>query len=55
MPSGTVAESELRSASNLSTLSGEKDIESRNILVRLGKVGPESDWFGTQDLEANRV
>ena len=53
MPSGPVAESESRFDSKLSTLSGEKDTESRNSWVRLGKVGTESDGFGTQDLEAN--
>ena len=53
MPSGPVAESELRFDSKLSTLSGEKDKESRDSWVQLGKVGPESDGFWTQDLEAN--
>ncbi len=53
MPSGPVAESESRFDSKLSTLSGEKDTESRNSWVRLGKVGRESDGFGTQDLDAN--
>ena len=53
MSSGPVAESESRFDNKLSTLSGEKDTESRNIWVRLGKVGTESDGFGTQDLEAN--
>ncbi len=53
MPSGPVAESELRFDSKLSTLSGEKDTESRDSLVRLGKVGRESDGFWTQDLAAN--
>ena len=53
MPSGPVAESELRLNSKLSTLSGEKDTESRDSWVRLGKVGIESDGFWTQDLEAN--
>ena len=48
-----VAESELRFDSKLSTLSGEKDTESRDSWVRLGKVGTDSDGFGTQDLEAN--
>ena len=52
MPSGPVAESESRFDSKLST-SGEKDTESRDSWVRLGKVGRESDGFGTQDLEAN--
>ena len=53
MPSRPVAESELRFDSKLSTLSGEKDTESRNSLVQLGEVGTESDGFGTLDLEAN--
>ena len=53
MPSGPVAESESRFDSKLSTLSGEKDTESRNSWVRLGKVGRESDGIGTQELEAN--
>ena len=53
MPSGLVAESESRFDSKLSTLSGEKDTESRDSWVRLGNVGTESDGFGTQDLEAN--
>ena len=53
MPSGPVSESELRFDSKLSTLSGEKDTESRDSWVQLGKVGTESDGFGTQDLEAN--
>ena len=53
MPSGPVTESESRFASKLSTLLGEKDTESRNSWVRPGKVGTESDGFGTQDAEAN--
>ena len=53
MLSGPVAESELRLDSKLSIMLGEKDTESRNSWVRLGKVGTESDGFGTQDLEAN--
>ena len=53
MPPGPVAESESRFDSKLSTLSGEKDTESRDSWVRLGKVGTESDVFGIQDLEAN--
>ena len=53
MPSGPVAESESRFDSKLSTLSGEKDTESRDRWVRLGKVGRESDGFWTQDLAAN--
>ena len=53
MPSGPVAESESRFDSKLSTLSGEKDTESRNSWVKLGQVGTESDGFGTQYLEAN--
>ena len=53
MPSGLVAESESRFYSNLSTLSGEKDTESRDSWVRLGKVGRESDGFWIQDFNAN--
>ena len=53
MPSGRIAESESRFDSILSTLSGEKDTESRDSWVRLGKVGRESDGFRTQDLAAN--
>ena len=53
MPSGSVAESESRFDSKLSTLSGEKDTESRDSWVRLGKVGTESDGFRTQDFDAN--
>ena len=53
MPSGPVAESESRFDSKLSALSGEKDTESRDSLVRLLKVGAESDGFGTQDFDAN--
>ena len=53
MPSGPVAESESRFDSKLSTLSGEKDTEARDSWVRLGKVGTESDWFWTQDFDAN--
>ena len=53
MPSGPIAESESRFDSKLSTLSGEKDTESRNSWVQLGKMGTESDGFETQDLEAN--
>ena len=52
MPSGLIAESESRFDSMLSTLSEEKDTESRNSWVRLGKVGTESDRFWTQDLDA---
>ena len=52
MPSGPVAESESRFESKLSTLSGEKDTESRDSWVRLGKVGRESDGFLTQDFNA---
>ena len=50
MPS---AESESRFDSKLSTLSGEKDTESRDSWMRLCKVGTESDGFRTQDLYAN--
>ena len=53
MLSGPVAESESRFDSKLSTLTAEKDTESRNSWVQLGKVGAESDGFGTQDLDAN--
>ena len=53
MPSGPVAESESRFDRELSTLSEEKDTESRDSLVRLGKVGTESDGFRTQYLDAN--
>ena len=53
MPSGPVAESESRFDSKLSTLSDEKDTESRDSWVRLGKVGTESDGFWTQDFDAN--
>ena len=53
MPSGPVAESESRFDSKLSTLSGEKDTESKDSWVRLGKVGTESDGFRTQDFDAN--
>ena len=53
MPSGPVAESESRFDSKISTLSGEKDTESRDSWVRLGKVGTESDGFWTQDFDAN--
>ena len=53
MPSGPVVESEMRFDIKLSTLSEEKDAESRDSCVRLGKVGTESDGFGTQDLDAN--
>ena len=45
MPSGPVAESELRFDSKLSTLSGEKDTEARDSWMRLGKVGRDSDGF----------
>ena len=53
MPSGPVAGSESRFDSKLSTLSGEKDTESRKGWVQLGKVDTASDGFGIQDLEAN--
>ena len=53
MPSGPVAKSQSTFDSKLSTLLEEKDTESRNSWVRLGKVGRESDGFGTQDFEAN--
>ena len=53
MPYGPDAESKSRFDSKLSTLSGEKDTESRNSWVRLGKLDAESNGFGTQDLEAN--
>ena len=56
MVSGPVAESGSRIESKLSTLSGgkgERNTESRNSWVQLGKVASESNGFGTQDLEAN--
>ena len=53
MPFGPVAECESRFDSKLSTLSGEKDTESRDSWVRLGKVGTKSDGFRTQDFDAN--
>jgi len=53
MPSGPVSESESRFDSKLSTLSEEKDSESRDSWVRLGKVGAESDGFQMQDFDAN--
>ena len=53
MPSGAVAESESGFHSKLSTLSEEKDTESRDSWVRLGKVGTESDRFWTKDFDAN--
>ena len=53
MPSGPDAESESRFHSKISTLSEEKDTESRDSSVRLGKVGTESDGFRTQDFDAN--
>ena len=53
MPSRPVAESELRFDSKLSTLSGEKDTESRDSWVRLGKEGRESNGFWSQALAAN--
>ena len=53
MPYRPDAECESRFDSQFSTLSGEKDKETRNSRGRLGKVGKESDGFGTQDLEAN--
>ena len=53
MPSVPVAKSESRFDSKLSTLSEEKDTESRDSCVQLGKVGTGSDGFGTQDLDAN--
>ena len=53
MLSGPVAESDSRFDSKISTLSEEKDTESRDSWVPLGKVGRESDGFRTQDLAAN--
>ena len=44
MPSGPVAEFEPRFDRKLSTLSEEKDRESRGSWVQLSKVGAESDW-----------
>ena len=52
MPSGPVAESELRVARTFSTFLGAKDTWFRRSCVRLGKVGTESEGVGTQDLEA---
>ena len=46
MRSGPVAESESRFDSKLSTLSGEKDTESRDSWVRLGKVVEKVMGFG---------
>ena len=46
MPSGPVAESESRFHSKLSTLSGEKDTESRDSWVRLGKLVQKAMGFG---------
>ena len=51
MPPGLVAESESRFDSKLSTLSDEKDTESRDSWVRQGKGGTESDGFRTQDFD----
>ena len=45
--------SKLSTESKLSTSSGEKDMESRNSWVRLGKVGTESNGFGSKYLKAN--
>ena len=45
MPSAPVEESESRFDSKLSTLSGEKDTESRDSWVRLGKVGKKAMGF----------
>ena len=53
MPSGPVTESESMLDSKLSTLSDEKDTESRDSWVRLGKVVTESDGFRTRDFDAN--
>ena len=53
MPSGPEAESESWVDRNFSTFSGGKDTKSRSILVRLGRMGTESEELGTQDLEAN--
>ena len=53
MPSGPVVESKTRFDSKLSTLSAQKDTESRDSWVRLGKVDRESDGFWAQDLAAN--
>ena len=53
MPSRPVAESKSRFDRKFSTLAAEKDTESRNSWVRLGKVVTESDGLGTQYLEAN--
>ena len=53
MPSGPVAESESRFDSKLSTMSEEKDTETMDSCIRLGKVGTESNGFWTQDFDAN--
>ena len=53
MPSELFSESESSLDRKISTLSAEKDTESRNSWLRLGKVGTESDGFWTQDLAAN--
>ena len=53
MPSGLVAESQSRFDSKLSTLSEEKDTESMDSWMQLGKVGTESDGFRAQDFDAN--
>ena len=53
MPSGPVAESELRVARNFPPFSGAKDTEFRSNWVRLGRVGTEREGLGTQDFETN--
>ena len=53
MLSGPVAESESGVERSFSTFSGAKDTESRNSWVPQGRMGTESEGFGTQDLEAN--
>ena len=47
MPSGSVAESESRVERNLLTLSGAKDVESRNSWEGQGRMGIEIEEFGT--------
>ena len=53
MLSGPVAKSESRFDSKLSTLSEEKDTDSRASCVWLGKAGTESNGFWRQDFDAS--
>ena len=50
MPSNPVAKSESRNDRNVS---GAKDTECRSSRIRLRRMGIESEWLGTQDLEEN--